>query len=166
MTRASVGLRRQSLLQPCSPAASSLGRRHLPKAFIFRHRRAQTGPQPVPKPGPETGCTIKGAQLRAGRIYTDTGPAGVRPGSGGQFVLFEGRAACPGAAARRPEGASYPRETHDESTPGPQTPAEPESVYISPAGNNVSCPCPSGRCTLTKACLERLKSACPMVAFL
>jgi hypothetical protein len=32
-TPANVGLRRPSLLQPCSPATSSLGRRHWPKAF-------------------------------------------------------------------------------------------------------------------------------------
>ncbi len=34
-THTNVGLRRPSLLQPCSPAASSLFQRHLPKAFKF-----------------------------------------------------------------------------------------------------------------------------------
>ena len=34
-TRANVGLQRPSLLQPCSPAPSNLGRRHWPKAFKY-----------------------------------------------------------------------------------------------------------------------------------
>ncbi len=59
--------------------------------------------------------------VRAGEIYTDTGPAGFRPGSAADFWLISTRTALRpprrGAAAA---GAVLPEKTHDKSKHGPR----------------------------------------------
>ncbi len=54
-----------------------------------------------------------GSILRAGKIYMDTGPAGVRPGAGGRFFVGCYRVG-------RLEGPSYPRIANEKSAPAPR----------------------------------------------
>ncbi len=69
-------------------------------------------------------------QLRAGEIYTDAGPAGVRPGSGCRFFVGFSQVGWPSgrrATALRPEGPSqtFRRTANEKTTPG----ADPGDEY-------------------------------------